>query len=437
MKRSWLLAPLAVLTLQGPTQAAQDEERRLHEIYQSFLAEPVTDESWYSLFSVLQEDVYVIQPGDTLWELSVVFFGDGHYWPKLWSVNSRLTNPHLVKPGYQIRFLRGGGRVLPQMVVEPSGAIEDPKLWAATETRVSPVVENQDGDPQYLLMGAPELPPPLYPPTPLLKNLPGAFPESHSRINFDEVGFSFQGRPPSELTPFVALRSFVTDEDVPTLGEVVEHSGSNDVSGVLQYLYVRLDPGYQVGDRFLAVGHSSNTRSHGRSGKIFHIYGEIEITELLPQDDDYYRAIVLESVDGVPKGAKLLQQGLPRYKFHPSGQVSQVEAEIMGARGETFSEFYGLGTEVYLNRGQEDGLNVGDILYVTQDRRQRVPGAKVEHPPVYSAVAKVVHAGGGVSTAVLVETLSEIVEGDKTGESSVPARVYPEHEARDNVQIIE
>jgi hypothetical protein len=442
MKRLWWMLPILMMSFKSHAQTAQEEERRLHEIYRNFLADPITDEYWYSMFSALQEDVYVIQPGDTLWELSVVFFGDGHYWPKLWSVNSRLTNPHLVKPGYQIRFLRGGGNVLPQLVVEPTGIapVENPQLWTERDPapiQTSPLIENADGDPQYLLIGAPQLPPPLFPPTPLLKDLPESFPESRSRINFDEVGFSFQGRPPAAMTPFVALRSFITDQSVSTLGEVIEHNGSNEVSGLLQYIYLRLDPGYRVGDKFLAIGRSSTARSHGRSGQIYHIYGEVEITELIPQRDNLYRAIILESVEGVPTGAKLVQQELPRYKFHPDGQVSQVSAKIMGTSGEAFRDYYSLGTEVYLNRGQDDGLSVGDILYVTEDRKQRIKGAKVEYPPVYSAVAKVVHASSGVSTAVLVESLSEIVQGDKTAESSVPARIYPTPEQRDNVQIIQ
>ena len=41
-------------------------------------------------------DVYTIQPGDTLWELSAAFMGDPSAWPELWSVNEYITSPHWI-----------------------------------------------------------------------------------------------------------------------------------------------------------------------------------------------------------------------------------------------------------------------------------------------------------------------------------------------------
>ena len=42
---------------------------------------------------------YVVDEGDTLWELSEGLFGDGYYWPVLWSYNPQITNPHWLYPG--------------------------------------------------------------------------------------------------------------------------------------------------------------------------------------------------------------------------------------------------------------------------------------------------------------------------------------------------
>ena len=48
---------------------------------------------------------YVVAEGDTLWELSEGLFGDGYYWPILWSYNPQITNPHWVYPG-DLLYLR-------------------------------------------------------------------------------------------------------------------------------------------------------------------------------------------------------------------------------------------------------------------------------------------------------------------------------------------
>ena len=446
LTKMFLMALLALSTPKVWGETSSEEERRLHRIYQNYLSDPVTDEQWHSLFSALQEDVYVIQPGDTLWELSLVFFGDGHYWPKLWSVNSRLTNPHLIRPGYQIRFLRGGGHVLPQVTVEPTGTSPATQLWGETAPAVrqslqasaSPLTETADGDSLYLLIDAPEIPPPMYPPAPLLEDLPDTFPDTHSRIHYDEVGFSFEGRPRNELTPTVALRSFITDEPPSSMGRVVEHSGGNELSGTLQYLYIQSQEPVRVGDRLMAFGFSSKAgRWWGKRQRIYHIYGEVEVTEETTSGDDLYRAVVLSSLDGIPTGAQLVRQSVPHYSFSQDGRVSNIAAEVMGAPGESYHDLYGLGSELYFDRGSRDGLQAGDILYITGDRSQRLSRPKVTHAPVYSAVAKIVHTGQTVATGVLVTSLDDIRKGDVTGKSRVPARVYPQPEDRNPIQYIE
>ncbi len=52
-------------------------------------------------------DFYVIQPGDTLWDISTRFMGDPYQWPQLWSYNEYITNPHWIYPGNKIYFNLG------------------------------------------------------------------------------------------------------------------------------------------------------------------------------------------------------------------------------------------------------------------------------------------------------------------------------------------
>jgi nucleoid-associated protein YgaU len=42
---------------------------------------------------------YVIQRGDTLWDLSSRYLDSPWYWPKLWSYNPQVENPHWIYPG--------------------------------------------------------------------------------------------------------------------------------------------------------------------------------------------------------------------------------------------------------------------------------------------------------------------------------------------------
>lgn len=50
--------------------------------------------------------LYVVQPGDTLSGISQRVFGQPWMWPKLWSYNPQIQNPHWIYPGDQLRLSR-------------------------------------------------------------------------------------------------------------------------------------------------------------------------------------------------------------------------------------------------------------------------------------------------------------------------------------------
>lgn len=49
-------------------------------------------------------ETHVVQSGDTLWDLCSKYLNSPWYWPKIWSYNPQLTNPHWIYPGNELRF---------------------------------------------------------------------------------------------------------------------------------------------------------------------------------------------------------------------------------------------------------------------------------------------------------------------------------------------
>lgn len=97
---------------------------------------------------------HTVEKGDTLWDLSQRYLGSPWYWPKVWSYNPEIANPHWIYPGNEVRFY-GAGDEGPTQV--EAGKVETPEIEAGelVDDKVGIV-----GDIGYRLKNAVALPSP-------------------------------------------------------------------------------------------------------------------------------------------------------------------------------------------------------------------------------------------------------------------------------------
>jgi len=61
-------------------------------------------------------ETYIVQKGDTLWDISSHFLRDPWFWPEIWYKNPQVENPHLIYPGDQLAIIYVGGHKRVQLI---------------------------------------------------------------------------------------------------------------------------------------------------------------------------------------------------------------------------------------------------------------------------------------------------------------------------------
>ena len=81
-------------------------------------------------------DTYVVQKGDTLWDIAGRFLKKPWLWPEIWQANPQVANPHLIYPGDVLSLA-----YLDRLAVEP-GPREEAPVGAVPLSDIEPFLKN-------------------------------------------------------------------------------------------------------------------------------------------------------------------------------------------------------------------------------------------------------------------------------------------------------
>jgi hypothetical protein len=71
---------------------------------------PIIDEEWLKIIGQKKSQTYTVEKGDTLWDISKKVFNNARLWPKFWSVNQVITNPHEIEVGTVLAYYKEPSR---------------------------------------------------------------------------------------------------------------------------------------------------------------------------------------------------------------------------------------------------------------------------------------------------------------------------------------
>jgi hypothetical protein len=396
---------------------------------QSHDYQQISDLNWDEVVGSRKTEAYRMQTGDSLWDLSQTFFGDGAYWAKLWSQNGGIENPHFVKNGKMLRFVSGteadgpafglagpdGHGNMLSLNVKFDPVNERPSYKEQVESEISQeeldagnIIENEE------IIAAPELPPALQRP-PVLQTLPRSFAAKNTALSqiYDTSGFS-AGAPSTAATsepPKSLLTSIIFDRVPQSYGKVQEIEIEDEFASTGKFVIVKLNGPVAPGTRFTAV----RVKDKLGPGVVAELNGVISISGPLSEKKNIYRASVIASPSPIYAGDVLIAEAPPIVYFSKQGRRAEHELKILGGEFDKSRLLFGISSIVYLNGGNDEGVHAGDIVGVQSLRR--VHKAKSEFPNLErpTGTLRIVDSRDHVSTAVVVESYEELRVGDMTG----------------------
>ena len=245
--------------------------------------------------------IYTVKRGDTLWELCDRYFHNPWDWPRIWSYNPELQNPHWIYPGDQIR------------------------MQSATEVQAGPA-----GPSRQLGTGI-------------------RFTGRLSRIKPNTVFLRDQG--------------YIDDDVKGVWGEVSGSPEDQLLLSDGDNAYLEIKPGHEVRvGQDLTVFRPVHGEMRGDvKGTLVSILGTARIEKWNPETR-VARARLIESLDVIGRGS-LIGPMTRRFEMvAPVQNEAEVWAHV--AASVYPHVLYGQNQVVFIDRGQQDGLVSGNRLFV-------------------------------------------------------------------------
>ena len=298
---------------------------------------------------------YTVQKGDTLWDLSARFYRNAWAWPKLWSYNPAITNPHWIYPGDLLHL-------------GPPGTV------AAA------------------------------PPPPEQPNLPRriiGLPHARTGVFLRQTGFV----EPGELEAAGTIVG--SKEEKIMLGTLDE-----------AYVEFPKNKPFQVGERY-TIYHPTREVKHPVTGKtlgrMVEILGEGEVRAVT--DGHIARIAIIDSVNPIERGF-LVGPLRRQFKIvQPKADQANLQGVVVATLKPR--ELIGAENLVFLDRGRKDGVEIGNRFLVTrrgdgyQPIRASGPVDDRRFPRETIAEVIVVDLRDHIATAFVTRSTKEARVGDR------------------------
>lgn len=246
-------------------------------------------------------EFHLVRQGDTLWGISQNYFQNPWEWPRLWSLNPQIENPHWIYPGDQLR-----------MATKTASAAGDGGGASAPRGRL---LGNQSTVPKG--------------------------------------------------TVFLRDQGYIGDPERDVWGEVVGGFEEKLMLTDEDTVYLQMNDGVELrlGQRLTVFREVRNPEvpegARKPDGELVKVYGTVRV-DGWDRETRIARGKLIESLDVVERGSKVGPVGRRFDVVPPKPAKKEVEARILSSLYPNV--FYGNNQVLFIDKGKDDGLEPGNRL---------------------------------------------------------------------------
>jgi nucleoid-associated protein YgaU len=354
---------------------------------------------------------YVIQKGDTLWDLSQKFLSNPWYWPKIWSNNPYIENPHWIYPGNKLRIVPGeGGQQAPAQVQTPA----DQKPGVDTASASAAPEEQQQ---QAAAEPAPQ--------SPDLEVVSKKSLESNS--NTVSVSGKLAFTPP----PVVMVRAsgLVSPDELADSGSIAASFEEREMLSTYDTAYVKFrgEAPVKVGDKLILFRPDGVIEHPITHHKLADKTKTVGIVKVLTIKGDVVTVQIERVFEEIQRGDRARPWSAQDKRVAPRPNTAEVSGVIVSAVNPGLTT-YGEANEVFIDKGAADGVQDGNTFAVVRRGdglsnamvvgsytagEQGEQSAKVKTPDENVGLLLVVDTKDHLSTAVVIKSVRELQAGDQ------------------------
>ncbi len=409
------------------------EERDLLGLAQNIQGQ-ISNSEWNEVATASKNDSYTVVRDDWLFKISKRIFGSGFYYPKIWSLNSYITNPHFIEPGMVLTFSTGSSTTAPEVKLgsfstdernSAPGSIgntngndlsnfgdEVKPKWIDEKAEL----ENQGIYFQYASeetvddltqMGAEALNREYENYEPPRSELDTAIP-----LNYDKNGFDKTSKIHYSFREGFYLSTFISTNIVQDFGSIVNGPDENIYFTKLDHAYVKFDESINAlaGDKF-SVYSSGGKVKHKNSDREGYKYTIVAQIKLLRKNRDKWEIEFIE-VSGTPQRGDRITAYTPKIeRITKTYNQRLIEAAILGTYEHT-QTLLGFGNVIYLDRGRADGVEMGNVFEV-YGFKDRLTQKNISDQPTYKmGDVTVITLTDNFATALVTNSRRDFYAGD-------------------------